>query len=289
MNIDFISDINRGYEKAMNYQAVDKFIIKVHWWSFGALIILAILNSVIKIATYYPSPFSWRGISAPEALLALAIGFAAAIIPTVLVGKMSNHYLWRVLATATLTFYAYLIVFISGGAIEMHFIFFAMVTLVVIYSDWRLGWIMLVLVGLHHGILNYIAPTWVYFYGRNDFAIVAHALPVLIAVIFTTILAENNRKSILDLEDAKTGLEKTVAERTWELKQTNMSLDEKIKEKTAELAKLNRGLEGEVAKRTSELQTRASELEQMNTMMIGRELKMAELKGEIEELKSKLK
>src|SRR3989338_6074178 len=157
-----------------------------------------------------------------------------------------------------------------------------------IFWGWRLGWIMLVLVGLHHGILNYVAPTWVYFYGRNDFAVVAHALPVLVAVIFTTILAENNRKSILELEDAKTGLEKTVAERTWELKQTNMSLDEKIKEKTAELAKLNRGLEGEVAKRTSELQTRASELEQMNTMMIGRELKMAELKKENEELKSKL-
>jgi methyl-accepting chemotaxis protein len=65
-------------------------------------------------------------------------------------------------------------VLISGGSIEMHFHFFMIMAVLVVYSDWRLGWLVLVLTALHHVILNYVRPDWVYFYGRNDFAIVAH-------------------------------------------------------------------------------------------------------------------
>jgi nitrate/nitrite-specific signal transduction histidine kinase len=46
-------------------------------------------------------------------------------------------------------------------------------------------------------------------------------------------------------------------------------------------------LEQKVNKRTAELQTKFKEIEEMNTLMIGREVKMIELKKEIEELKKK--
>ncbi len=222
--IEIKSDINLDYATEMNYPWADKFIVTIHWWSFGSLALFAFLTAVAKIANQYPSPLSWRIMSPAEALGALALGLFSTCLVTLARGKIKNHYYWRLLVTSTLTIYAYLMVFIAGGAIEMHFLFFAMITLVLIYSDWRLGWLMLVLVGLHHGILNYVAPFWVYQYGRNDLSLFAHTWPVLIAVIFTTILANHNRRSIQQLEDARSSLEKKVQARTAELRDANQRI-----------------------------------------------------------------
>lgn len=235
MRFDFTSDINKDYGTAMNYPRVDRFIVHVGWWLFAALALLTFTNSVIKIVNYYPSPFSWRVINTPEAFAVIVFGILAALMPTLLRGKIANHYVWRMLVTFTLTIFAYLFVFVSGGSIETHFLFFSITALVAIYSDWRLGWIMFVLVALHHGILNYAEPTWVYFYGRNDFALIAHALPVAMTVIFTTILCENNRKSIRELAEAKGGLETTVNERTRELRELTRELEERNTKLTTEV------------------------------------------------------
>src|SRR5712671_5903776 len=149
MNLDFRSDINKEYAAAMNYGGVDRFIVTILWWHFGAIILLTVTNSFLKLASYFPSPFAWR-----------------------------------VLVTVALTTYSYLFVFVSGGSIEMHFHFFMIMALLVIYSDWRLGWIVLVLTALHHAILNYLQHQWLYFYGRNDFSIVAHIIPIIGSAIF---------------------------------------------------------------------------------------------------------
>lgn len=207
MKLDFTSDINRGFEAGLNYPKTDKFMITVHWWSFAVIALLAFTNSILKISSFYPSPFSWRVISMTEAMWTLGLGFVAALLPTLLIGKFKNHYYWRLFVTFTLSVFAYLAVFISGGSIEMHFIFFAMIALVAIYADWRLGWFMLVLVALHHGILNYVAPTWVYFYGRNDFSIFAHAFPVIIEVIFTTVIANTHRTTIEQIKTLRNDLQ----------------------------------------------------------------------------------
>jgi len=55
-------------------------------------------------------------------------------------------------------------------------------------------------------------------------------------------------------------------------------LEDKMKEYTKELTV-------EVAKRTAELEIRVKELERINKVMVGREIKMIELKAEIEKLK----
>ena len=120
---------------------------------------------------------------------ALSVGLAAALIPTLVQGKLDHHYLWRIFVSVALTTYSYLFVFVSGGSIEMHFHFFMIMALLVVYADWRLEWIVLILTALHHGILNYLQPEWVYFYGRNDISVIAHALPVLTTAIFTTLSA----------------------------------------------------------------------------------------------------
>src|SRR6266850_1667191 len=232
MNLDFRSDINKEYAAAMNYAGVDRFIVAILWWHFGAITLLTFTNSFLKLASYFPSPFAWRVIGLPEALGAILVGWAAALIPALLQGKISDHYVWRVLVTVALTTYSYLFVFVSGGSIEMHFHFFIIMALLVIYSDWRLGWIVLVLTALHHVILNYLQPQWVYFYGRNDFSVVAHVIPVIGSAIFTTLLCQNNRRSVEVLEDTKRRLENDVLER--------MRAEEALRETQAELAHVTR-------------------------------------------------
>jgi len=58
-------------------------------------------------------------------------------------------------------------------------------------------------------------------------------------------------------------------------------LEKEVEEYTQEL-------EQKVAQRTAELDKRIAELERMNKLMVGRELKMAELKKELKELKGKI-
>ncbi len=214
MNLDFAADINRDYADALNYRSVDRFIVAILWWHFGAVALLAFTNSVLRLAAYFPSPFAWRVISLHEAAAVVLVGWSAALIPTLLRGRLGNHYFWRILISVALTTFSYLFVFVSGGSIEMHFHFFMIMALLVIYSDWRLGWIVCVLTALHHVILNYLQPQWVYFYGRNDFSVVAHIIPVIGCAVFTTLLCANNRRAVEVLEDTKSDLEHDVLQRT---------------------------------------------------------------------------
>jgi PAS domain S-box-containing protein len=213
MRFDFRSDINREYARAMNYGDVDRFVVKILWWHLAVTALLAVVNSVFQLAAFYPSPFAWRVISPMEAGGAVGVGLAAALIPTLWRRAFANHYAWRVLVSGALTTYSYLFVFLSGGSIEMHFHFFMVLALLVVYYDWRLGWVVLALTAVHHGVLNYVAPHWVYFYGRNDLAVVAHALPVTATALFTSLLCRNNRRALAVLEDTRQALERDISVR----------------------------------------------------------------------------
>ena len=197
------ADINERYAVALNYRQIDRFMIQVLWWHFVALGILTLGNTVFRLGLYFPSPFSWRIPSLEEGAVTIVLGLLASSIPGGLYGRVRNHYAWRILLSFSFTAYSYLFVFISGGSIEMHFHFFMIMALLVMYSDWRLGWFVLVLTALHHGVLNYLQPSWVYFYGRNDFAIVAHGLPVGVMALFTTRLCQTQRRSVAILEETR--------------------------------------------------------------------------------------
>jgi len=198
-----IADINERYAVALNYRQIDRFMIQVLWWHFVAIGLLTLGNTVFRLGLYFPSPFSWRVPTLEEGAVTIVLGLLASAIPGGLYGRMRNHYAWRVLLSVSFTAYSYLFVFISGGSIEMHFHFFMIMALLVMYSDWRLGWLVLVLTALHHGVLNYLQPSWVYFYGRNDFAIVAHGLPVAVMALFTTRLCQTQRQSVAILEETR--------------------------------------------------------------------------------------
>ncbi|MCD6429469.1 HAMP domain-containing protein [bacterium] len=92
-----------------------------------------------------------------------------------------------------------------------------------------------------------------------------------------------------EVQELNRSLEKKVRQRTWELEQAKKSLEKKVKERTKSLEKLKNQLEEEVEKRTKELQERIKELERIQKVTTGRELKMIELKKRIKELEQKLK
>lgn len=70
-----------------------------------------------------------------------------------------------------------------------------------------------------------------------------------------------------------------------ELEEERATLEVKVKARTKELENLTKELEGKVKERTKKLEEKMEELEKFNKLAIGRELKMVELKEEVEKLK----
>ena len=196
MKIDFFSNISKGHYYSLRYPEADRFIVKVLWVHFILLALFALLVYYFQPGIMYPNPLSWGVVSFEATVWVITIGFLASLLPTILRGKFENHYFYRILVTNCLFVFSYLFVFDTGGSIEAHFHFFIVLALLAIYNDWRLGWIGVLLVVAHHGILNIFSPHWVYYFGRNDFAVFSHALPVIIAALYLTWITDNGLRAV---------------------------------------------------------------------------------------------
>jgi hypothetical protein len=73
-----------------------------------------------------------------------------------------------------------------------------------------------------------------------------------------------------------------------QVKEARDILEVKVKERTKELKELAVSLDKQVKEKTREIQEKMEELEKFNKLAIGRELRMIEIKKELEELKKKL-
>lgn len=74
-----------------------------------------------------------------------------------------------------------------------------------------------------------------------------------------------------------------------QIKNVNVKLEEKVRGRTLELEGLKNNLEKTVKERTDELQKKVRELERFQELSVGRELKMIELKKQIEILNKNIK
>ncbi len=73
------------------------------------------------------------------------------------------------------------------------------------------------------------------------------------------------------------------------LKESKQVLEIRVLAKTKELRGLADELEERIKERTDELEEKVEELEKINRLMVGREIKMIELKEKLEKLENKLK
>ena len=130
------------------------------------------------------------------------------------------------------------------------------------------------------GLVSILSYIFLYFDYRQEgilvpFIDIGLLLFSLFIVNLITMSLQKHFLSLLnaqeEIETTKSALEAKVAERTGELKELTSSLDQQVREKT------------------KKLEEKIDELEKFNNLVIGRELKMVELKKEIENLKEELK
>lgn len=108
-------------------------------------------------------------------------------------------------------------------------------------------------------------------------------------------MADELQKNYQQLKEIQRSLEEKVRERTQQLEEAKAVLEIKVRARTRELMELTASLEEKVKARTKdlqesqkELQRKVEELEKFQRLVVGRELKMREMKKKIKELEKEL-
>ena len=145
-----------------------------------------------------------------------------------------------------------------------------------------------------------------FFYQKTSYAITLLALSFFYFLIHDAnnlfIWRELKYKSKIleertkELEALKEQLDERIKERTQELEKAKSELEEaknileiKVRARTRELEELAQSLDEKVKERTKELQKRIGELEKFHRLLVGRELKMVELKKELKKIQQQEK
>lgn len=213
-----LTDINAQYAESMHYVQADRLTFNVIWLHGLALIGLVLANTYFQAPIVLPSPIGWRVILPEEGMVVIILGLAATLLPLMVYRRIKNHFLWRLIVAACLITFSYLFVFASGGAIEMHFHIFIVLAYVSLYADWRVGWFAFGILFVLHSLLSILAPSWLYFYGRNDLSPLVHLPFLFLMTIFTTVLCQNYRGSVSALDAAKHRNDEFLAIASHELK-----------------------------------------------------------------------
>lgn len=116
---------------------------------------------------------------------------------------------------------------------------------------------------------------------------ITHAIQNLIKKNFETELKKESEDEIGNLIDYFNQMVVNLKKIYEELEESKKTLEIRINARTRELQILAENLEKEVEKRTKELQQKITELEKFKKLVVGRELKMIELKKEIKNLKNR--
>jgi methyl-accepting chemotaxis protein len=101
----------------------------------------------------------------------------------------------------------------TGWLLDMHMVFFAFLAMLVILADWRVIVIGTVTTAVHHLLLNFVAPAYVFPDGANFLRVLFHALIVLIEAAVLITLSLRTETLIRGLMEARAAQATLDAER----------------------------------------------------------------------------
>lgn len=118
-------------------------------------------------------------------LMPSIFGGVLATIPFAILKTQGPNALYRQMASVSLVLFAALIVYQFRGhpfQIDMHMYFFAVLAIVAAFCDARVIIISAAVVAVHHIVLNFIVPTWVFPEGANFTRVILHAIILIFEV-----------------------------------------------------------------------------------------------------------
>jgi methyl-accepting chemotaxis protein len=104
----------------------------------------------------------------------------------------------------------------TGWQLDFHMVFFAFLAVLAVLADWRVILAATVTTALHHLLLNFVAPAYVFPYGASLLRVVFHAAIVLLEAAVLAILCLRIEWLITGLMEARAAQAKRDAERTAE-------------------------------------------------------------------------
>jgi len=183
--------------------------------SLDALRIRAIRTLAVVGWLCLPLLMAWgTAMGSPNTGLALAAAAVANIIPTSMALRRRHDLAARmslaVLAALLPATYVYLL---SGNIWQMdaHMYFFVALSMLAVLCDWRPLAFASVLIALHHLILSYALPAWVFEHGGTIGRVLFHALAVILQFAALTYLTTRMRRLILAQDEARAEGERLVS------------------------------------------------------------------------------
>jgi len=190
---------------------------------FAVLLFIEWLGGVLTALLV--SPTSWEGVSSNthiHVVLSIWLGMAIIVLPIALAYFYSGTAITRQTIAVGQILMSALIIHLTGGRLETHFLIFGSLTFLAFYADWKVLLTATVLTAIDHIVRGVYLPFSVYGVTYAEpWRWVEHASWVLFADIFLI------RKCILDMREKR-----QIAERQAQMELTNEIIEAQVVERT---------------------------------------------------------
>ena len=192
------------------------------------------------------------------------------VIPTILFKVTGVSALTRYVSTVSFMLLIAALVFAFRGhpwQIDIHMYFFAGLAMLLGYADWRVYILATAVVAVHHLVLNFTIPFWVFPEGADFFRVVLHAVIVIVETAVLTM-------GTLQLVNSLCSAEKATVEAVEAQNQAKLAIEEQMvqekklqEEKAQALSMLANDVEMQIGEIASNLSNASQNLSDVSSGM----------------------